>query len=88
VKKRWLKLLMVVGSCVVVVGGLAAWGGWVAMKRGIIRINKYDIRSEGILQIGDKAPDLELQRADGSGSVQLSDVFSERPLVLVFGSYT
>jgi hypothetical protein len=49
-----------------------------AMKRGYVKLGKYDIRSEGILQVGDLAPDLELERL----------VHGERPLVLLFGSYT
>ena len=59
-----------------------------AMKRGYVKIGKYDIRSEGILQVGDLAPDLELERLDGSGKVKFSDLHSDRPLVLLFGSYT
>ncbi len=59
-----------------------------AQKRAYIKIGKYDIRSEGILQVGDLAPDLELERLDGSGKVRFSQLHSDRPLVLLFGSYT
>jgi hypothetical protein len=59
-----------------------------AMKRGFIKIDKYDIRSEGILQKGDLAPDLELERLDGTGKVKFSQLYGEKPLVLMFGSYT
>jgi hypothetical protein len=59
-----------------------------AMKRGYIKLGKYDIRSEGILQVSDLAPDLELERLDGSGKVRFSQLHGERPLVLLFGSYT
>ena len=59
-----------------------------AMKRGYVKLGKYDIRSEGILQVGDMAPDLELERLDGSGKVRFSHLHSDRPLVLLFGSYT
>jgi hypothetical protein len=59
-----------------------------AMKRNWIKIDKYDIRSEGILQQGDLAPDLELERLDGTGKVKFSQFYSEKPLVLMFGSYT
>ena len=57
-------------------------------KRGIIKLGKYDIRSEGLLQVGDVAPDLELERLDGSGRVKFPQLHSDRPLVLLFGSYT
>jgi hypothetical protein len=59
-----------------------------AMKRNWIKIDKYDIRSEGILQQGDLAPDLELERLDGTGKVKFSQLYGEKPLVLMFGSYT
>ena len=59
-----------------------------AQKRAYIKIGKYDIRSEGILQVGDLAPDLELDRLDGEGLVRFSQLHSDRPLVLLFGSYT
>jgi hypothetical protein len=37
---------------------------------------------------GDLAPDFELQRAEGEGTVRLSSLCEERPVALVFGSYT
>ena len=42
----------------------------------------------GNLRVGDPAPDFVLPALDGSGIVQLSSEFPERPVVLVFGSYT
>ncbi|HVR29767.1 MAG TPA: hypothetical protein VMS86_09570 [Thermoanaerobaculia bacterium] len=59
-----------------------------AMKRAIIKIGKYDIRSEGNLVEGDLAPDIELERLDGAGRTRLSELWAEKPLVLMFGSYT
>jgi hypothetical protein len=59
-----------------------------AMKRGYIKLGKYDIRSEGNLRTGDLAPDLELERLDGAGRTKLSSMWTDRPLVLLFGSYT
>jgi hypothetical protein len=43
---------------------------------------------EGSLRVGDTAPDFSLPVLDGSHVVTLSDEFRERPVVLVFGSYT
>jgi hypothetical protein len=37
---------------------------------------------------GDPAFDFDLPRLDGSGRVHLSDFAGERPVALVFGSYT
>jgi hypothetical protein len=42
----------------------------------------------GTLHVGDSAPDFSLQNLDHSGRVQLSILNSQKPVVLVFGSYT
>jgi hypothetical protein len=83
-KRRWLKLAL----AAIAVAAIGAWGYYEAMKRAWIRYNEYDIRSEGSLAVGDLAPDLELASADGSGPKKISDLYREKPLVLVFGSYT
>ena len=36
----------------------------------------------------DVAPEFELPRLDGDGTVRLSSLLGERPVALVFGSYT
>ncbi|HJS74656.1 MAG TPA: hypothetical protein VJ921_10235 [Vicinamibacteria bacterium] len=83
-KRRWLRWLL----AAVAVVALGAFGYFEALKRAWIRYNEYDIRSEGSLAVGDLAPDLELASADGSGMKRISDFYREKPLVLVFGSYT
>jgi hypothetical protein len=42
----------------------------------------------GALRVGDPAPDFSLLKQDKSARVQLSDLNSHGPVVLVFGSYT
>jgi len=42
----------------------------------------------GALQVGNPAPDFRLSLLDGSGPVQLSTFRANRPVVLIFGSYT
>jgi hypothetical protein len=42
----------------------------------------------GQLKPGDMAPDFTLPGLDGAGSVTLSSFRGEKPVVLVFGSYT
>jgi hypothetical protein len=37
---------------------------------------------------GDEAPDFELGDAKGEGRLRLSDFRGERPVALIFGSYT
>ena len=42
----------------------------------------------GTLKVGEAAPDFSLLKQDKSGSVQLSALNRQRPVVLIFGSYT
>ena len=42
----------------------------------------------GTLQVGDAAPDFNLQKLDKTERVQLSSLNKQQPVVLVFGSYT
>jgi hypothetical protein len=37
---------------------------------------------------GDIAPDFELRDADGQNPVRLSDLRGQKPVALIFGSYT
>lgn len=48
----------------------------------------WTVARAGALREGDPAPDFDLPLQDKSGRVKLSDHFGERPVVLVFGSYT
>lgn len=48
----------------------------------------YDQRREGDLEVGDAAPDFALTSLDGSAAIRLAERVGERPLVLVFGSFT
>jgi len=43
---------------------------------------------KGHLSVGDPAPDFTLPTPDRSRMVKLSDEWRERPVVLIFGSYT
>ena len=40
------------------------------------------------VSVGDLAPDFDLRRIDGAGTVRLSSLTAERPVALIFGSYT
>ncbi|MCY3928232.1 MAG: hypothetical protein OXG81_08150 [Acidobacteria bacterium] len=85
--KRW----MTIAACSAVAAVALGWGGFKTyrfmLESGLIRFNEYDIRTEGILQVGEPAPDLPLALVDG-GEARLSDLWATKPLVLVFGSYT
>jgi hypothetical protein len=52
-----------------------------------IRYNEWDRRERGSLREGDPAPDLELALLDDR-SLRLSELWRERPVVLIFGSCT
>lgn len=43
---------------------------------------------EGRLKVGEQAPDFSLKGYDTTATVHLSEFRDERPVVLVFGSYT
>jgi hypothetical protein len=42
----------------------------------------------GNLQVGDAAPDFDLPTLDRSRSIRLSSEYRQKPVVLIFGSYT
>ena len=42
----------------------------------------------GTLHVGDVAPDFRLQRLDKTGDVSLASFRGQKPVVLIFGSYT
>ena len=82
--KKWIGAIL----AVLIVAALSGWGFMEAQKRAWIRINEYDIRSEGSLQVGDLAPNVELLATDGGQMRRISDLYADKPLVLTFGSYT
>jgi len=79
------KILIGAGLLVLaVVGyGVVSFG-----PRNIIGMLRYDQRQEGTLRVGDRAPDVELLALDGSTPVRLKSSFGEKPVILVFGSFT
>lgn len=82
----WRKVI--VGAAALAgVGGLAFGGWYLLVREGYLRYNKHDRRERGALKAGDPAPDLTLAAYDGR-SVKLSELWREKPVVLVFGSCT
>ena len=78
---KWL-----VGVLLLALG--AGWGVMTAVKHAWIPYNEHDIRTEGMLRVGDLAPDIELTSLKGGETQRISDLYCDKPLVLVFGSYT
>lgn len=79
------KVLWILGLLVLAV---VAYGVFSFGPRNVIGMLRYDQRREGDLKVGDPAPDVELVALDGSTPVRLKDAVGEKPLVLIFGSFT
>src|SRR5579864_5159172 len=48
----------------------------------------WQVARAGQVSVGDMAPDFSLESADHKSSFRLSSLRGEKPVVLVFGSYT
>jgi hypothetical protein len=81
-------LLAVAGLAGVALLAAAGFAGYMELvKAGYVKYNRFDRRERGSLKEGGSAPDLELTRYDGS-ALRLSQLWSQRPVMLVFGSCT
>jgi len=83
--KTWKKVVL---GLVAVVVGVAAFFVWKIGPRNVIGMLRYDQREEGTLLVGHAAPDVSLVSLDGVTRTPLSRSIGDKPLVLVFGSYT
>lgn len=79
----WVGLVVAIG-----VAGLAGYAMFTIGPRNLWGMLRYDQREEGSLVAGQRAPDVALFALDGATPVRLSERIGERPLVLVFGSFT
>jgi hypothetical protein len=84
--RLWKKILIGIG--VLAVLAVAGFTYMVGGPRNLIGMLRYDQREEGILKVGDRAPDVTLLALDGATPVRLSDRIGGKPTVLVFGSFT
>lgn len=83
--KTWKKVVL---GLVAVVLAAASFLVWKIGPRNVIGMLRYDQREEGTLLVGHAAPDVSLVALDGRTRTPLSASVGDRPLVLVFGSYT
>ncbi|HEX7252081.1 MAG TPA: hypothetical protein VF376_04295 [Thermoanaerobaculia bacterium] len=83
--KLWKKILL---GVLLIVFAAAAYALISFGPRNVIGMLRYDQRKEGTLKVGDRAPDVSLVALDGKTPVRLQDSIGDRPLVLVFGSFT
>lgn len=83
--RLWKKIVL---GLLAVVALAAAALVWKIGPRNVYGMLRYDQRDEGKLAVGDRAPDAELVALDGRSPVPVLGGDPEKPLVLVFGSYT
>jgi hypothetical protein len=86
-RKVRLKKVLLWSAAVLVVAAGGFLGYMELVKHAIIRYNKYDRRERGPLREGLPATDVSLTMYDGS-PLRLSQLWTRRPLFLVFGSCT
>jgi hypothetical protein len=67
--------------------GLAPKDSPLTLQDVMARADYRDLMTPKVAE-GDRAPDFELARLDGEGSIRLASLLAERPAALVFGSYT
>lgn len=76
--------LVVAGLLVVLCAAIT----WTIGPQNLIGMARYDQRREGVLKVGNQAPDVELLSVDGARRVKLRESIGDKPLVLIFGSFT
>jgi hypothetical protein len=80
------KVLLILGVLVLAVIAVAFW---LDIPRFVVGILTYGQQArEGTLQVGDAAPAVTVHDLDGVTAHALGDWIGERPLVLIFGSFT
>ena len=67
--------------------GMAPRDSPLTLQDVMFRADYRDLRTPKVA-VGDLAPDFQLGRVDGNGTVRLRSLLDELPVALVFGSYT
>jgi hypothetical protein len=85
-KWKWAALILLI----ILVIGYGALSHFMGGPRDVYGFLRYALPQwhRGDLHVGDRAPDVALLSLDGQTQFHLSDRIGQRPLVLVFGSYT
>jgi Iodothyronine deiodinase len=83
---KWTGIIL----AVVLVGGYGALSFMMGGPKDVYGFLRYALPQwrDGSLKVGDSAPNVKLLALDGQTTFHLSDRVGQRPLVLVFGSYT
>ena len=85
-KRKWAALTLLAVLAI----GYGVLSHFVGGPRDVYGFLRYALPQwhGGNLHAGDRAPDVPLMSLDGQTKFHLSDRIGQRPLVLVFGSYT
>jgi hypothetical protein len=87
-KKGWIWLAAGLGALLVVAFiGLSIMAGGPKDAYGMVRYALPHMH-RGHLKVGDDAPDARILGLDGTTGYQIRQRTGERPLVLIFGSFT
>lgn len=79
------KVLAALAAIVLCCGAaMVLWMG----PRNVIGMLRYDQREEGRLKVGDEAPNVALRTLTDAKSQNLQAYIGDKPLVLIFGSFT
>jgi hypothetical protein len=84
--RLWKKVVIALAGLALL--ALGAFTYMVGGPRNLIGMLRYDQREEGMLKVGDRAPDVRLVSLDGRTPVKLADQLGGKPAVLIFGSFT
>ena len=83
---KWAALVLLI----ILVIGYGVLSHFMGGPRDVYGFLRYALPQwhRGELRVGDRAPDVPLMSLDGQTKFHLSDRVGQRPLGLVFGSYT
>lgn len=81
------KKKLAAGAALLILAAPASVVAWIGPSN-VIGMLRYDQREEGRLKVGDPAPDVELLAVDGERRERLSAHIGDKPLVVIFGSFT
>jgi hypothetical protein len=83
---KWTALVVVVILAI----GYGVLSHFMGGPRDVYGFLRYALPQwhRGDLRVGDRAPDVKLYSLDGQTTFQLRERIGNRPLLLVFGSYT
>jgi hypothetical protein len=84
--RTWKKVLLALLAAIAAIVGFFVWKVGPRNAYGLARYGTQ--RREGYLAVGQPAPGVSLVALDGRTRVDLARWIGEKPLVLVFGSYT